>query len=350
MPRYFADKESFGDADVLVPNWNFQGDIKQKLIEVFEPKEIIKNGNVYSFEYKELQIDAILVKKEHWESSYNYYSWNDLGNLMGRIAHKFGLKYGWDGLRYVYRGNGKIMGEYSVSTDINEICKFLDLDSDVFNKGFSSLNEIFDFVTKSKFFNPNYYDMDELNRINRDRNKKRTTYQTFLSLCSDLKKQDHWYKHDRDKNIYLGHIDASFPGFLQWYREIEADYKLTEEAKTKFNGSMVMELLPELRGQDLGRAINNFVIQLGFENNPNGLRDYYLQNTTFDIMYKFVLINTNYITIPFDLVELRLFDLFLKDEPIKSEIMINGVLCNNNEYKEIINDIIESKKLIINKI
>ena len=40
------------------------------------------------------QIDFIKVGEENWETSKNYFSYNDLGNLMGRLAQRLGVKYG----------------------------------------------------------------------------------------------------------------------------------------------------------------------------------------------------------------------------------------------------------------
>ena len=280
IPLFFKDKESFGDIDYVVSTKQpLQFDLRKWLLNNFDSKEIVQNTNVWSFEYKECQIDLIIMPISEFESCVKYMSYNDLGNLIGRLAHKFGTKYGQQGLVYTYRGNGKIIGEYSLTTDLNKICDFLGLDKNVYNNGFNSLGEIFDFIIASKYFNPSYYDMEELNRINRDRNKKRTTYQTFLNVCSELKKQDCWYQHDKDKYVYLGFIDTHFPGFLKWYRYMENEEKLNEESRQRFNGSMILSLLPTLIGKNLGTALNNFIEALGFETKKE-LRDFYLANTT----------------------------------------------------------------------
>ena len=152
----------------------------------------------------EAQIDFIITPDSEIEAAYNYFSYNDLGNLMGRIAHKFDTKYGQDGLRFVYRTEGKVLGEIKLSTDPVEICKFLGL-KDFREAKLESLLDIFEYVRSSKYFNPFMYDMDELNKINRDRNKKRKTYMSFLDYCGPLKESDAlWYRFYPAKKVYLG--------------------------------------------------------------------------------------------------------------------------------------------------
>src|SRR5574343_224771 len=128
MPKWFESKESFGDADFLVNSTGIDFNVKEKLVELFNPTEIIANGNVITFDYKQLQVDVILTPEENWEIAYQYFSYNDIGNLIGRYAHRFGLKYGFDGLRYDYRHEDKVHGEITVSKDIKDILDFLGLD------------------------------------------------------------------------------------------------------------------------------------------------------------------------------------------------------------------------------
>lgn len=47
----------------------------------------------------------MLKANEHFNTSLEYLNWNDLGNLIGRIAHKFGLKYGHKGLLYIIKND-----------------------------------------------------------------------------------------------------------------------------------------------------------------------------------------------------------------------------------------------------
>jgi len=101
--RWYHTKESFGDMDILVdsdiidPNW------VDVVLEKFQPKDHFKNGSCLSFDYKDVQVDLILAPAKEFEFSYYYFAWNDLGNFVGRTAHRLGFKFGHDGLWYVLR-------------------------------------------------------------------------------------------------------------------------------------------------------------------------------------------------------------------------------------------------------
>ena len=71
------------------------------------------------------QIDFIKITNESWDTARVYYSYDPLGNIMGKAYHKFGLSYGWDGLYYKFRNfNGKYSQDLLISTDPEKIFAF----------------------------------------------------------------------------------------------------------------------------------------------------------------------------------------------------------------------------------
>ena len=260
MPKYFASKESFGDADFLccVPE-HFNVDIKKFIMDEFNSKEIFQNTTVYSFEFNELQVDMILMNEDNWVTANSYYSWNDCNNLIGKCAHKFGLKHGYTGLVYPYRIDGKMLGNILVSKDIPKILEFCGFDAKQYEQGFDSLEEIFDFVTSSKYFNPWMYDLENLNKINRDRDKKRSTYTAFVKHVAPLKEKgkDYYHYFYPDKKVYLGYIDHHFPGFLKKYRELEIREERLRSVNKLYNGDLIMQHF-DLKGKELGAAMSKF--------------------------------------------------------------------------------------------
>jgi len=259
--KFFFEKESFGDADILcLVDKPINIDIANWIFSEFKSKEVNKNSHVYSFEYKELQVDFILTPLRNWETSKVYFSYNDLHNLIGKVAHKFGLKWGFDGLQYVYRLNDKKLGTIEVTKNHKEALEFLGFDSKRYEEGFKNLDEIFEFVINSKYFNPWLFDLEKLNRINRERDKKRTTYKKFLEYLEPIKKEtkieDYHYFYS-DKKVYLGLIDNVFPGFLRKYRLLEKKEERINMISKKFNGHMLIDKF-NLRGKELGTLITNF--------------------------------------------------------------------------------------------
>ena len=285
--KYYSQKDSFGDADFLVlMDKPVTVDIRQWLIETFDSKEVFKNGSVYSFEYKELQVDLIFTSSANWETSQVYYSYNDIHNMVGKIAHCFDCKWGHECLKYVYYTNGKKLGEIIITKNHRDALTFLGFDADRYDQGFKNLNEIFAYIINSKYFNPWLFDMENLNRVNRERDKKRTTYQSFLEVCKSYKNSGkntyHYFYHD--KKVYLGMIDASFPGFLKQYRNLEILEERKNKIKTLFNGNLVMEYF-HISNHVLGKALKEFQTKMG---GKDTLDNYILETNDTDlIMNKF---------------------------------------------------------------
>jgi hypothetical protein len=171
IPAY-SEKESFGDLDCLVVVSPEIVDLKETLKETFKPTDIQKNGDVWSFDFQRLQIDVICSRERLFDCSLSYYSYNDVGNLMGRgVAHKMGLKYGHQGLILpVHADNTHLIGKVELSIQPKEIFEFLGYDHDRFLQGFKNLEEIFEYTTSSKYFNKSAFNPDELDHKNRVRN------------------------------------------------------------------------------------------------------------------------------------------------------------------------------------
>ncbi len=259
LVQSYYDKVDFGDMDILILNNGNLGLIADKLNEVFKPKQIKSNGNCYSFDYKDLQIDLILITPINWETAKCFYSWGDLGNLMGKISHQLGLKYGWDGLKYTHYVDGRKLGTLYVSRNIPKIFCFLGLEYKTFLRGFNNPEEMFKYVMTSKYFNPRIFSMDNLRHRDKQRNKKRQGYKDFLK-----------YLHDND--IYSKYTEnLVIPNWKdeinKWFPEASIDTvclafeqqdALQKSIASKFNGRIVMERYPELTGKLLGDAISNF--------------------------------------------------------------------------------------------
>lgn len=269
IPAY-RDKESFGDMDVLLElSDSGLKEFRELICETFGVDFITTDGDhknqlgahgsvtrdkVYSIAYKELQLDFILVEPGiAFECAYNYFSWNDLGNLLGRVAHKFGFKFGHDGLRYPFRDGDHMFEEILVSQDWNEILPAFDWDPERFNQGFDTLGEVFDYVTTSKYFNPEIYLLENRNAKSRYRDQKRKTYNEFLDYCQAFKTNLNKYQYPEHKSQLL---EPAFEmlrrcGFAEKYMVTYDKYLAYLEFKAKFNGEIV-SWISGRKGQDLG--------------------------------------------------------------------------------------------------
>ena len=258
IPKSYRNKDTFGDLDVLILSSTItKADIMEIIEYLFNPNEIYNNNNVKSFDYREFQIDFILVGDENWNSSISYFSYNDLGNFIGRISYQMGFRFGDYGLKLVYRHeDGGRKFSKIISKDTSKIYTFLGFDYSRYLEGFDDVEDIFAYVVSSKYFNPRIFDYEQLNHQNRTRNKKRKNYELFLQYVKGFKQSSDFVFGDKDS-----FVDKAEKFFNTEIRsEIDAWKRIVDQQKRAsgiFNGNVVMERY-SLRGKELGAAMKNF--------------------------------------------------------------------------------------------
>jgi len=187
LPAY-TDKEDYGDMDILCTDELFPREnnnrqlLKNELHRLFNYKDIYCNTDVWSFDYKDFQIDLIFMRLKNYYTALTYYSYNDLGNLMGRVANKMGVKYGHEGLRkkLYSEDRSRPLLEINLTQDNAKIFDFLGYDYSLWQKGFKKLEDIFEFAVSTKYFTKDLFRLENLDHENRTRNRKRKTYMSFL--------------------------------------------------------------------------------------------------------------------------------------------------------------------------
>jgi len=285
MPKSYHNKESHGDLDILIPK-NKNINHKEYIIKTYNPKAIYHNGNVFSFDYNNFQVDFILVDYDLIEVAHTYLSFDPIGNLMGKTYHKFNLSYGWDGLKYKCRDeNGYKMKTVTVSTNIRKIFEFGGFDYNRFTEGFDTLEEIYHFIINSKYFNLNTFLFENLAYKDKKRNRKRPSYNKFLKYVNENKLQFANHEFDKDKASYLPKIIEFFPeaNLDKTLTEIEEKLRISKIIKNKFNGDMVMMWLPELKtGREIGQVIGNFKSEI------EDFDDFIMKSTYIEIYNRFM--------------------------------------------------------------
>jgi len=160
-PLCLDTKTDFGDLDLIVSEPKIPIDeLIQQLAEQFQSKQIVINGPVISMEFREFQIDLIHSPRKNFDLMKAYLSWGDLGNLIGVMCNRLGLKYGGAGLEIRVWNSEDVtrdIGGITLSCDPRTIFSFLGLDYDRWLQGFRTEEEIYRFVTCSYCFQPRYY-------------------------------------------------------------------------------------------------------------------------------------------------------------------------------------------------
>lgn len=181
--KELPEKESFGDIDIII----FLNKIEPyKFIkDIFYPIEIVNNGSVYSFDYKNFQIDFITTTSLQKLNMFDfYYSYGDLGGIIGRITNSVNIKFGQDGL---FCNVSKSMEEYDITQTIGKIilsvepqsiCEYLNLDYNRYCSGFTTQDEIIEWVKTCKYYKKELF--LHLNHEHRNRARKRPFYIKFM--------------------------------------------------------------------------------------------------------------------------------------------------------------------------
>lgn len=259
IPRAYGDKSDFGDMDIIVSSFPEWGNVRQEIIADLGITQHRSAGHVYSTVYKGLQTDFFTKPEKYLESTYNFMSFNDLGNFIGRMCRKFNLKYGEEGLSYVYRrpSNENYKRDWELTQSFRKICAFLGLEYDVWEEGFDSLEHLYRWTIESPYFSVAPY-LDEMKGNMKGRAQERTTVTKFVDWLD---------KNKIDKRPEFAERSSYLPMILEYFPEANLQEQLGQEygkeqrdieIARKFSGKLVMKLLPHLEGKELGMFIMNF--------------------------------------------------------------------------------------------
>jgi hypothetical protein len=259
IPRFYGDKPDFGDLDIIIPARRDWDRVRLEIAADLGVTQTKAVGRVFSMVFDGLQTDLFAVPAQLVESTCNYMSFNDLGNLLGRICRRFNLKYGEEGLSYTYRrvGNDHYRADLPITQDFQRICAFLHLDHGAWETGFATLNDVYDWVIASPYFSVAPY-LDDLDGTMERRIGKRPGISSFIDFlrARGIDARPAF----ADRMSYLPQIIAAFPeaGLAERIAVERAKEERAGQFAAKFSGKLVMRLRPELEGKALAQFIIAF--------------------------------------------------------------------------------------------
>ena len=264
IPRYYRDKPDFGDVDIIVSDAAIQTtwqDLRMDLVKDLGIQEHKSLGSVFSTVYQNFQVDFFYREHRYFDSTFGYLSFNDVGNILGKIFKRFNLKYGEQGLQYVFRrADGHFQKDLEVSQDFERIFAFLQLDYAHWLHGFDTLDELFRWATASPYFSIQPY--QEQDATTTQRVKERTTMRRFVEWLEEQRISQK-FDFEADRDFYMPMIAAFFPEAhllekIELERQREA-YVL--QLREKYSGQVIMRLFPDLQGKVLGDFMRSFEAQ-----------------------------------------------------------------------------------------
>lgn len=258
---HVREKKEHGDLDALV----YGPEAFEDVIAYCEKNNFPykKQVNQLSFMLAgQYQVDLIVADWDVIEYSQKYFSYNDLGNILGRMIRSHGYKHGHNGLFYVYRhqDNESYSKDILISTNYYDVLKLLKLDWQKFNEGFDTFQEMFEYVASSPFFDKSKFAFSALNNRNRVRDRKRKTYNMFLEFCETQPDYVDNGQEMLDPIWEFESEDLKDKGTTLWDEilKLDAEYAAEKDYKERFNGNMV-SLVTGLYGQELGKFMQKFL-------------------------------------------------------------------------------------------
>lgn len=264
---HYKNKPDHGDIDFVCLD-------KPPLREFTNFKEIFgatyysQNSCVHSFDYKGVQID--LATTDNLDSFTYYYlfsCFSPMGNVLGRMVKQKGLKWGIDGLTYPIKlsdseqlGNIKvdIHGPYCTFEKLLEFAGLENNFGDCFERfksAFENQEDIFEWLSKSNLFNKDIFAFENLNHVNRKRDRLRKDYHSWLEFIKDKPNK---FVGTEDKTVYIKKINNHFNVDINKEAEVLiSQHTYKKFLKEKFNGKMVSEWTG-LQGEDLGKVIKTY--------------------------------------------------------------------------------------------
>ena len=279
IPSYRA-KESFGDCDLLTTATDDA--FEKSLSKDFALLGKKKNGSVtsYALKYGNLppfQFDLIKAKEDNFKFHYNYLCYNDLGNLIGRIAAAFGFKFAHDGLYilawYSHKGEERSVGrvkedgktndhaEYKMEklfiSNFDQALEFLGFDSLRFAQGFDTVDDILNFVASSKYFCKDFFLFENRNHDQRKRDVKRPTYTRALEYFDTLVEIK---SRDEVTRAFRADVAKKYPSIINIKRDMRKEVKRKYVLSRRLSSGRVVWLYERLFGRQLeGIVLGNMM-------------------------------------------------------------------------------------------
>lgn len=255
LPPCFKKKSDFGDIDIVVKGAALTN---EEILSLWREIEISRNSNVISILYRGCQVD-LNFQDEHFDTSVQYYSWNDAPNFLGRVAKKLGLSLGHYGLAlHIRLSEEDSCGKIIVSKDWSAIVDFLGFDAAKWNDGFDDALDLYQWISSSKYFNKELFSYENLTHKTRVRDRKRPVYHGFIEWCKDKDFDINYECKNKVEHLFRAmlHFGCDF---------FDAAKPLIDNRRRKlavreiFSGSDILPL--GFAGKDLGRKIEGFKLQ-----------------------------------------------------------------------------------------
>jgi len=178
--KCWHNKPTHGDIDFIgfaksdrkgkqLPAW------AEEIMEQANSEGFHWNKPVLSFEYKGVQIDFAVKYTDRDAKNYlNFCQYSPTGNIVGRMLKQTGVKWGVDGLTFPVRDpadDNNMLGSVDLTDNVEDILSLAGLDPKKWVAGFDQETEIYEYACNSPLFNKEIFQFENLNHVNRKRDR-----------------------------------------------------------------------------------------------------------------------------------------------------------------------------------
>jgi len=267
-PYELPNKKDYGDLDVICMPFD---NVIEFIKTTFEPDVItptISKGKLFNVSFNigkntiydefrgnhDFQIDFIMCYS-NMEMYMFYFSYGDLGGILGRISNAYGFKLGESGLFMSYNAITLELNYQNtpdklyLSDNPDEICKYFGLDYREWKKGFGSVEQVYDFILSCKIFDKNIF--KTLNIDHRRRLKLRPMYMNFLKYIK-VSDEEISNADETRGEVIENRQKEGIDYFKKWDIVNETkNIRLKEKERSeKYNGGIFMER--GYKGKEIG--------------------------------------------------------------------------------------------------
>jgi len=195
IPYVHILKHEFNHIKIIISDEYNHSD----LINIFESCKNNVTKDYTKIIYNDIDVIFIFANKEIFNYTFYYYCWDMMSVLINYYANEMGMNYNDNGLFY----NNNL-----ISTNLQKILLFFDLNKNAYVKGFFDPSLIFGYITMSSYFNPHIYSLEKFKKLDIFYEYNKTHYVNFLEYIKIFKNYEGYkFKNDYSKEIKDYFID-----------------------------------------------------------------------------------------------------------------------------------------------
>lgn len=212
-----------------------------------------------------IQVDLVSIEDHLLAFAQEHMSWGDVGTMVAVVGRQMGLKIGMTGLTMTRRHAAEVL-RARVELDWAGTLEMLGFDPAVHAAGFDTRRDTFEWLAKSRYFDPRIYALERQTNYSRQRALKRPGYMEMLAwIEAEQPTRNYDWGTERGERTEE-HAEAILERFPETRASL--DRQVAERAARRkpafFNGDVV-GAITGVKGRELQFIVHAIVKELGMD-------------------------------------------------------------------------------------